>query len=318
MPTVEWRDGPAELQADSLATWQGQVQTPGMLTCSGACPRCKATFSHEIPASSNLVTSAADGKASFEAATLFQCGCTDPHPNRPPTTVRGCGAYWVARPKKNTVGDRYQMQVVAQPDLVDAARLVAEEARAASTGLRTLAEKWIPGLGAITGVLGLAGVVVAKDSVEGLSQAWRIGAFALVATAILAAAGGAALAYRAAFGWPKEVPLTTDAEVLAAARRISTRTGRVATGLRTAVALSFASLAALVAALAIVWLQPDDAGPVMVTFTDEGDQATVCGELGEIKDGELELEVTDGARTTTEQIDLETMSSLKQVTRCGE
>ncbi len=318
MSTLPWAEGPAEIDTSSLASWQGEEQTDGILTLSGACPRCGARITSEVSGSAVIVTAAAEGEPAFDAATFFQCGCSEPHAGRPPNKSRGCGAYWVARPKKNDSGHRYRLEAVTQPDLVKAATLIAEEgASGERAGLRALAEKWIPGIAAIIGILGLASVVVAKDSVEGLSQGWRGAAFGLVAVAVLAAAGATAFVYRAAFGWPKDMPLETDAQVLAAAREIRARNSKIAGKIRAAVGLSFASLIALLMALAIFWLQPDSERPIEVTYTNNGDDVTVCGKLSSVDDGALLLKITDGAKTTTERIGLATVTDLKQTAKCG-
>lgn len=317
MATVTWQEGPAELRADSLASWQGQEEVPGSLTLTGECPRCRTTFSTTVSGSAVINTSAAKGQAVFDAPTLFQCACSEGHAGRPATRMLGCGAFWVARPTLESGAARYHLEPVTQPQLVQAATLVAQDAQATATGLRSLAEKWIPGVAAITGILGLASVVVAADSVAGLSQGWRVAAYGLVAGAVVLAATATALVYRAAFGWPKDVPVKTEADLLAAAELIAGRNTRVANSLRTAVGLSFAALAALLIALGILWLQPDSTSPLKVTYTDAGGTVTLCGKLAAARDGTLRLEVTDGPRTTTESVPLASVTGLAEVESCG-
>jgi hypothetical protein len=170
---------------------------------------------------------------------------------------------------------------------------------------------------AIVGILGLASVVVAKDAVEGLSQWWRGGAFGLVAVAVLVAAIATALVYRAAFGWPKEVALGTDEQLLAAAEEITKRNSRIAGGVRVGVSLSFVSLVALLGALAIFWLQPDSTGLMKVTYTEEGDEVSVCGEVARVEDGELVLKVADGPRSMPDRVTLSRVANLGLVRTCG-
>lgn len=315
MATKPWKEGPAKLRADSLASWQGQERS-GILTLSGRCPRCSADLAIQIHSSTVIVTAAASGEAAFDAVAFFQCTCEEEHAGRPETKYRGCGAYWVAQPRKNEHDDRYHLDISAQPELNAAVKLIAEESQATGSGLRTLAEKWIPGVGAIVGILGLAGIVLSKDSVAGLSWSLRLLAFSLVTLAVLMAASATILVYRAAFGWPKEVPLRSNDDVLAAAEMINTRTAQIARNVRFGVGLSSAALAALLAALGLLWLQPDSDRPIAVTYDDGGKEMSVCGKVARVEDGQLQLEVTDGPRTTTEPIDMASVTKLEQKSEC--
>ncbi|GAB6984524.1 hypothetical protein [Nocardioides pyridinolyticus] len=315
MATKAWKEGPVVLRAASLESWQGQERS-GILTLSGRCPRCDADFSQQIHSSTVIVTAAADGEAAFDAVTYFPCACEEVHAGRPKTKDKGCGAYWVAQPRKNKHNDRYHLEISAQPELNAAAKLIAEESQATGKGLRTLAEKWIPGVGAIVGILGLAGVVVSKDSVAGLGWSARLLAFSLVALAVLTAAGSVILVYRAAFGWPKEVSLRTNDDVLAAVEKINSRNAQIARNVRIGAGLSVASLTALLAALGVLWLQPDPDRPVTATYDDGGREMSLCGEVVGVKDGQLQLKVTDGPRTTTESIDMTSVTELEQRAKC--
>jgi hypothetical protein len=231
--------------------------------------------------------------------------------------VIGCGAYWVARPTKHPDENKYGLEPVKEPKLIAAARLVAKESVTTQGGLRTLAEKWIPGIAAIVGVLGLAGLVVSQDAVEGLSQQWRAGSFVLVAGAVIAAVIATVLVYRAAFGWPTEMRLGTDAEVLAAADRLSRDNSTIVQRLRTAVGWSVAAVVALLGALAIFWLQPDSTRPTRVTYTEGGAETIACGKLGKISDGALRIKVNVGNTSTTRSVPLSSVTALEQVADCG-
>jgi hypothetical protein len=324
MSALPWEEGPARLKEDSLTSWQGQEDANEILTMSGECPRCSHESTWEIPASTVVVTASAAvapgstaSEAQYKPTTLFKCLCPENHRHPARMQVTGCGAYWVAKPRKGASDLRYRLEPVREPSLVNAATLVAKESESAQGGLRTLAEKWVPGIAAIISVLGLAGVVVSKDAVNALSQGWRIAAFTLVAVAVIAAAVATALVYRAAFGWPEVVSLDTDSDVLAAATRISERNIRIVERLQDAVVLSGVAVLALLGGLAIFWLQPDSTHPVKVTYTVSGSTSSICGMAGDIKDGKLAVEVTEGSTTTTEQVDLSAVTKLEQVSSCG-
>ncbi|WP_459982164.1 hypothetical protein [Nocardioides sp. AN3] len=227
MSELPWEDGPAEVGPSSLCEWKG-VASSGVLDLSGPCPRCGHDSTFNVHQTAIVVTASAAGSTlaeafdTFNASTLFKCRCETVHAHPKKMTVEGCGAYWVARPEREQNANRYTLKPVTAPKLIAAAQLVAKESVTAHGGLQTLAEKWIPGIAAIIGVLGLAGLVVSKDAVDGLDLGWRIGAFALVAFGVMTAVAATVLVYRAAFGWPTQVPLGTDADVLAAAEQLST------------------------------------------------------------------------------------------------
>jgi hypothetical protein len=323
MAEVAWEDGPAELKDDSLQEWEGQA-TSGILELHGPCPRCHHTFTFPVHSTGITVTATAaadssgdQAKATFNAATLIKCLCGEPHAHPPKMSVRGCGAYWVARPKKDQAANKYTLEPVKEPKLIAAATLVAKEGATAAAGLKTLAEKWIPGIAAIISVLGLSGLVISKDAIQGLSQEWRGGAFALVAVAVIAAVVATVWVYRAAFGWPTEIPLGTDDEVLAAAEKLSKNNSAIVTRLRGAVSSSVVAVTALLLALAIFWLQPDSTRPTEVTYTGDTGEASVCGKLGKVSNGELQIKIEDGSTSSTKKVELSTVTALEQVDSCG-
>jgi len=323
VPEFPWEDGPAEVRPGSLQGWVGQAVS-GILDLSGPCPRCTHDSTFSVHKTAIVVTASAapdilgtDGQDAFNAATLLMCQCGQPHAHPKKLTITGCGAYWVARPTKVANENRYGLEPVKEPKLVAAARLVGKESVTTQAGLRTLAEKWIPGIAAIVGVLGLAGLVVSKDAVDGLSQEWRTVAFVLVAMAVVAAVIATVLVYRAAFGWPATVPLGTDAEVLEAAEKLSGDNAAIVKRLRSAVGWSVAAVVALLGALGIFWLQPDSTRPTKVTFTENDSETTACGKITKISNGALHISVTDGAVTTVQVAPLTIVSALEQVADCG-
>lgn len=325
MSALLWREAQFRLTTDSLESWEGE-DTGGSLDFSGNCPRCKHDFRRAVEPDTDIVVADAGlapdaaGTTSqevlYNAATMFRCACAVQHPKRPATKTTGCGAYWVARPTAVTHRS-YTLEAVTDENLIADATLVAVEAEAAGAGMRTLAEKWIPGIAAILGILGLAGVVVSADAAQGLSLEIRKAIFALVALAVLGGVVATALVYRAAFGWPKNVPLQTDEQVIAAAKEIRDRNTRAGSHIRTAVAWSVGSIVALLVALGLAWLQPESVKHMNVTYTEGDSTASVCGKVGDVKDGKLALEVTDGNRTTTEHVELGSVTKLEPSTGCG-
>ena len=316
---MSWQEEPANLQPESLDAWQGSVIGHD-LQMSGPCPVCGHDVSVVLAPSTLITTSAAHSdSARFEAARYFECNCGSTHPSRPDTRGSGCGAYWVGRPRYHPATGEYSVDIVTQPQSVAAAILVEENERATSHGIRSLAEKWIPGIAAVTGTLGLAAVVVAKDSVAELDRGWRIGAFLLVVGAVSAAGAATVVAYRAAYGWPQRLPLTSDDDLLRAAEKIRSHADKVASRLKAAVGLSCVSLLALVVTLGIFWIEPTPRFAFSVTYTADGRTATtvvLCGEFLGVDGGAFRLSVKDGPRVTTEAIPLSSITEIETVPKC--
>src|SRR5437588_260352 len=107
---------------------------------------------------------------------------------------------------------------------LDAAEQLERNEDARLPLVRARSEKWIAGIGALTGVLGTALVIKGPDDATKIVLGWRIAAGAAVAAAIALLALATYQAYKAAFGEPdalREIspdPLTNLHRRLADAR----------------------------------------------------------------------------------------------------
>jgi hypothetical protein len=321
MPRDRWVEQPAEIQQDSFAKWISQeIVAKGELHAAGPCPRCGDEVGVTVkPTATVVVASAASAGQLFHAPTLMVCNCPDRHPGRPKTRASGCGAWWVAQPRYREDAD-YDLEPVTQPHLIEAARTVHEGAATTRDGIRLLAEKWIPGFAAITGALGVGAVGLAAPAVVALPLGPRAAIYGLAVAAILAATASSVVAYRAAFGWPKTMPTRNEGDVVRAAAAADAPPEAVAGRLRWALGLAAGALAALLAAVGILWLWPASANPALRVTYLEGANLTMpltgCGELLGVHQNALQLRV-GGSPEKSLSIPLDRITDVDQVTACG-
>jgi hypothetical protein len=196
-------------------------------------------------------------------------------------------------------GKEFRLKPVTDPVLRQAARAVADKLEASRTGIGTAAEKWVPGISALLGLFGLVTIVVARDAASALSWGLRVVMFGLVCLALACAASATISIYRAAFGWPKKINLSSDADVIAVAKEVANQAEIAGKKLRSAVILAAVSTAALLGALGILWLQPAPGATAMalLDFTTPGTGATVlhrCVQIDGVANGMLQVKVIDG------------------------
>jgi hypothetical protein len=316
-----WQEAPAQIDASSFAHWIVVAELAGGLLCTGPCPRCSDEVSAEVSGHTNIMTAAAqaDPGQRFDAPTFMVCNCPEAHPNRPKKRASGCGAFWVARPQRDDAG-LFTLTPVDQPQLVQAAKTVYEASQEAGTGIAVAAGKWIPGVSALTGLFGLASIAFSRDAVDKLSTGWRVTAYILVVAATVLAAAATVVIYRAAFGWPERLQLDREEDVLAAARKIQGRVEVTSTRLKQSVGLAGAALAALLAAIGVLWLQPQSQPSLNVEYSLSGNTqapAVRCGTLLGVASGKLRLRVAETTGSTTLIIPVTEVTRLTPVTKCG-
>ncbi|MET8852415.1 hypothetical protein [Amycolatopsis sp. NPDC004625] len=117
--------------------------------------------------------------------------------------------------------------------------------------VRAAAANWRTALAAMLGLVATVALVKGRDSVAGLGLTIRIVVGCILLTAVITAAVGAFVASRSAFGLPKEeeVPARLSDLVVVEQARIR----RAVRDLRAAIALTFVTLALIVAAVGLVW-----------------------------------------------------------------
>jgi len=241
------------IRADVLGTWHGSW-SPHRIDLTGTCPACGHRTSGIVALRTTSLETESDAvPPALTAALLCQCGAE--HPGRAAGTDGGCGRSWAVVATAHE--DRsVTLRSAQDPLLVEAAQALREDRAGQLDRLRSAAEKWIPALTALLGLIAVAGLTVGADQVEKLTTGGRIAV--AVALAVAVVAGGFAIVglYRAAYGWPRTSRVDTDELVLDWYRRrqdLPEETGR---RLRWAVYAVAVSLAALTLAGGMTWFLP--------------------------------------------------------------
>lgn len=235
-----------------LATWQGRW-AEHHLDLAGTCPAC----GHQTSAIAALRTTSLEtvSQAPPSPTAVLLCHCGEDHPGRAAGTDGGCGRSWAVVATAHE--DRsVTLRPAEDPVAVEAARALREDSAGQLDRLRSAAEKWIPALTALLGLVAVAGLTVGADQVEKLTTAGRIAVATALAVAVVA--GGFAIVglYRAAYGWPRPSRVDTTEKVIHWYRRrqdLPEETGR---RLRRAVYAVAVSLAALTVAGGMTWFLP--------------------------------------------------------------
>lgn len=148
-------------------------------------------------------------------------------------------------------------------DLDAAERLEANEAGRLDL-VRVRAEKWIGGIGALTGVVSTVLVVKGRDTVAEIGFGWRLLAALCVGGALLCLAYGTYRAYQAAFGEPAALAEISDDPLaglhrrLLAARRVAATEALVHLG--RAIKATFIGLGLIGVGVGIMWFAPEPEG----------------------------------------------------------
>jgi hypothetical protein len=293
---------------------------------TGPCPRCRALVSHQLTLDGTVIAGLdATGRHPVNAPQAMLCNCDESHPDRAEGVRNGCGAWWVCR-AVSPDGESYTLAVESDPVVEAAMVTVAGAVADTKTTFAATAEKWIPGVSALTGVAGLAAIVLSRDALLELGTIPRIFAFGAIVAAVVCTAVATFLAYLAAFGLGRRLDLSSSTAVVAAAALVNTRTGRSARHLRTALGFAAGAVALLLGGLGVLLFGPAAAAPattqptVRVAYDEGGDStrpAEVCGTLIGSAEGELRVRVTDGPVQSTEVIELADATSVRAVADCA-
>lgn len=305
---------------DQAAQWTVDA-TQGLLA-TGPCAKCKHEFS--VPVRSDVITSTAAVAASVppekRTTRRVACGCSVSHPGRPATVLAGCGRWWLATVVQETDGS-YKM--IAPPDegIAGAATALDAAQRDEVTAVRTWGEKWLPAVAALYGLFGLAGLVLAKDTIAGLPVPGRVVMFIPIAAGLAATALAVWWGYRAAFGWMTLQTVDNDVELIEWYEQRRAALAKAPPLLKKALEAAFASLVALFLAVAVLWFWPSDpASPtVLVAYNEGGDAGaptTACGILVTSKDGMLTVKAVDGGVTRPIPIKAADVTSLTVKDKC--
>ena len=297
MSAIAYRPATVSVPKRVLAQWSGTWED-NRLELTGPCPVCE----HPTPATVPLRTTTLETFNPQQPPSVtagLACACDTAHKGRPAGTARGCGRAWAAVATAHD--DRTVTLTPAKdPKQNEAAQALREDRAGQLDRLRAAAEKWIPAVAALLGLIGIAGVTVGKDTVGKLSTEGRIGVAAAVAVAIAAGALAIIGVYRAAFGWPRSSELKTDEQVLDWYRRRKKQPESTGTWLRVGVFAAGVSVLALAVAGGLTWFLPpstSDGGFVSVSLRDD---SKVCGTLlSSGADGVLRVRRADSGKVDT-------------------
>jgi hypothetical protein len=120
--------------------------------------------------------------------------------------------------------------------------------------IRAVAANWRTALAAMLALVTTVSVVRGRDSIVGLAPAAQVSVGVLLLVAVVAAATGAFLSSRSAFGFPGEEEASRRLSDLIAAERARVR--RAVRDLRASVVLTFVTLALIIASVGVVWYGP--------------------------------------------------------------
>jgi hypothetical protein len=295
--TVDYQSGDVDFTADDAESWK---QDPAeKLGLTGRCPRCDELSTHVVQLDFTSIASADTPTAEeIDTTQSCRCKCTKTHP-KAPEGADGCGARW----EMTVVGKPGDLKVRHEESETrrKQARRIFDAAEAAEQGVGVVAEKWLPGVAALTGIFSISAAVVSGGSAGKLSAAVSIIAFALLVLAIVGATSALVMGYRAAYGWPKVRPISTPEEQEIAYTEIGQRMRNARRQLKWAVGLAGTAIVSLLISLGLVWFKPGSASPpttVRVAYHPAGAVSATterCGELlGSDDQGRLRLSFPAG------------------------
>ena len=289
----------ADFTPEHAASWAEVAGSPWKL--KGSCPGCGDRSTHVVRLTAIVIAGAGTPTSEAKDTTqACQCVCETTHPGTP-DGGKGCGARWVMR----VVGKPGALTVRAEDSDArrEDARVIRNAVDAAEAGIGVVSEKWLPGVAALTGIFSISTAVVSGGSTSNLSTPVSIIAFVLLVLAIGCATSALVLGYRAAYGWPRALDVSTTEQQARAASKIRKRKDNARSQLKWAVALAGAAIVSLLVALGLVWFKPGAAPPptsVRVTFHPAdlpGATTERCGELLGSDPGRLRLSFPPAAES---------------------
>jgi hypothetical protein len=263
---------------DELATWTASPEGTDPEQARGPCPRCHhpttATFQSPAVIVAAFINEAVKNVTSL--THLIDCSCQEPHAGRPAGILQGCGGEWLISITNERAGLKVGAGDIA---LLGAARAFNEASANELSVVRGLAKNWVQGVAALLGLFSLAGLVFTATAVGNLSSGYQIGFAALAATALAAAALGTYMAYRAAFGWPKASRVDNDVKLQEFFSDNGKRAAKAAEYMKYGVSATFLSIAALGAAILILWFGTPASPPSPLVTITSTDGSEPCGNL---------------------------------------
>jgi hypothetical protein len=289
------------------------------LVASGPCVACGHNGSVQVireVAAHELLPGTAPTPVS-SLTWRFPCHCDQPHENRPATVVDGCGRWFLAAVEPDGAGWKLTNQV--DETVLPAIEALEKEVSDEGSRLRTSAEKWTGAVTAISGLFGLAALVLAKDTVDKLPDVAKLILAALVLAAFVCAVLAIKHSYSAAYGRYKIADTGTTAKLMDwyAHRRDSDLA--IPEKISKSVRLAIAGSALLLCGVFVIWFSPakGPASLVTVTYHSSGEGSrTICGQIVSLKDGSLTLKADTPPRSDPTPIAVTVIDDVTAAKKC--
>ncbi|MEU5934455.1 hypothetical protein [Micromonospora sp. NPDC047187] len=260
-----------------LVAWRGS-KVGSTLRLSGPCPACH----HDMPTVVSLTSTSLEGTdrepQPDKLTVSIHCSCGRAHPGWPGAPPKGCGRSWTGTVQV-AVDGRVTIVPPHDPFLAEAAEALRLSQAGQLERLRSAGEKWIAGITALFGVLGVLGLTLSADQIRKLALGGRVTVAVVLAVAVVAAGVAIVRAYQAAYGWPRTRSISDDAELRAWYDDHQAQTGITAARLREAAAAAGLVLAFLTVAGGLTWFLPPAKPEAPILKVTTSDQAIVCGTL---------------------------------------
>ena len=290
MPDDAFKNEPVLATTADLASWR--VDWDGDAAV-GPCPHCthqtKSVLDRDVVALGER-----DESQTTVMTRKFSCACGQKHMDGS-TQFNKCGRWWYVTITKTS--SEVTIAPAADTSIFPAADALAKEAEQQDALLRASAEKWIAGVTALLGLFGLAGLVVNKDTLRALPDAYLIAAAVLLGLALMSAVMAIIKSYKAAYGWPRVVDVSDDAKLASWFKDRRARLGVAASALQNGVKFSIGAISLLFACVGVIIFAPSASAKPLVAVTTEN-SAGECGELLSSTQGNgLRIQRTDGSIT---------------------
>lgn len=323
MSTVTYKAGRYLVTDAELAGWSVVESDDVILSIKGKCPSCGHDTTQSVQ--SHLLDELAKGAAGANVSLpptermtrVCECACGQNHPDPkdPHQMWPCCGRWWLATIRITSVGRDQRVMAAADESLLGAAQAARQVAADEETRLRSSAEKWIGAITALIGLFGLSGVLTGANAFANLPGIARLIAGIAAGAAFLAGGRAIVLSYRAAYGWPVDVDVSTDAKLQAWYTQRRNRLTVAVSDFKTAVYFAAAAAVFLAVAVGCIWFWPAAAPANPLVMVTRVDDSQVCGTLlNSSADQQLRIRRANGEVQT---VDAAEIRSVKATTQCS-
>lgn len=323
MTTVKYEPGRYLPTDAELAAWTVDELNDRIVAIEGKCPSCGHGTKQEVH--SYLIDERAKGMAgpnrslpqTERMTRVCECACNGKHPDPkdPQTIWPSCGRWWLATIRLTSVGPDQRVMATRDESLLGAAQAARQVAADAEIKLRSSAEKWIGAITALIGLFGLSGVLTGANAFTNLPGTARWVAGIAAAAAFLTGGVAIFMSYRAAYGWPVKVNVTTDAELQTWYQNRREDLDGAKNRFKIGVCFAAAAAVALAVTVGCVWFWPTAAPAHPLVMVTRVDDSQVCGTLLDSSIGQrLRIRRTNGDVQTVNAAEIR---SLQAVTQCS-